>query len=129
MAEGWARYLHPDTVQAYSAGALPSQVNPLAIRVMAEVGVDLSTQHSKHLNEFLGQRFDYVVTLCSDARDNCPFFPGAANTVHVGFPDPAHAKGLPEDVLAEFRRVRDMIHSFVAEIPESLRNANTQEVE
>lgn len=120
MAEGWARALHLGKIEAFSAGTQPSQVNPLAIQVMAEAGVDLASHRSKHLQEFLGQKFDYVVTLCGDARDNCPVFPGAARMVHVGFPDPARATGTPEEVLNEFRRVRDMIRDFVAGLPGSL---------
>lgn len=125
MAEGWARSLHPGTIEAFSAGTQPGQVHPLAIRVMAEAGVDLTSHRSKHLREFLGQKFDYVVTLCDDARENCPVFPGAAHMVHVGFPDPARAAGTPEEVLNEFRRVRDMIRDFVAGLPGSLANADS----
>jgi arsenate reductase len=120
MAEGWTNALHAGQIEAYSAGTNPSGVNPLAAKVMAEAGVDLSRHRAKPLNEFLGQPFDYVVTLCGDARENCPFIPGAARMVHVGFPDPARATGSPEEVLAEFRRIRDLIREFVAGLPEGL---------
>ncbi|HHV56122.1 MAG TPA: arsenate reductase ArsC [Firmicutes bacterium] len=124
MAEGWVKFLHAGKIEALSAGTQPSRVNPLAIQVMAEAGVDISTHRSKHWRELLGQRFDYVVTLCGDARDNCPVFPGASRMVHVGFPDPARAVGTPREVLNEFRRVRDMIRDFVAGLPGTLANAD-----
>ncbi|MBE3576533.1 MAG: arsenate reductase ArsC [Limnochordales bacterium] len=125
MAEAWARMLHQGKIEAFSAGTEPGNVHPLAIQVMAEAGVDLASHRSKHLREFLGQQFDYVITLCGDARDRCPVFPGAARIVHVGFPDPARATGTPEEVLNEFRRVRDMIRDFVAGLPWSLANADS----
>lgn len=120
MAEGWARKLHPDTIAAFSAGTAPGGVNPLAKKVMAEAGVDISHQRSKSVNEFRDLEFDYVVTLCDPAREACPVFPGAKKTVHVGFPDPAEAEGTEEEKLNEFRRVRDMIRDFVAGLPGSL---------
>lgn len=86
MAEGWARHLHPCTVLPFSAGSRPSTANPMAVRVMHEVGVDLSCRRSKHLTESVHQEFDYVVTLCENARDNCPTFLGAKHTIHAGFP-------------------------------------------
>lgn len=121
MAEGWTNHLHSGRVAAWSAGTSPSEVNPLAARVMAEAGVDLSGHRSKHLSEFLGQEFDYAVTLCDDAHAACPVFPGARKTVHAGFPDPARAAGTPDEVLAEFRRVRDLIRDFVAGLPQGLQ--------
>jgi arsenate reductase len=109
MAEGWARDLLVERVEAYSAGTEPSRVNPRAIRVMAEAGVDISTHRSKHLDEFLGERFHLVITLCDDAQARCPMFPGAVKMIHMGFPDPALAAGSEEDVLRVFRDVRDQI--------------------
>ncbi|HHW13926.1 MAG TPA: arsenate reductase ArsC [Firmicutes bacterium] len=120
MAEGWARALRGGEIEAYSAGTAPSTVNPLAVEVMREAGVDLSQHRSKHLSEYLGEDFDYVVTLCGDAHETCPVFPGAKRMVHHGFPDPAKAAGGREEVLAEFRRVRDLIKEFVAGLPGSL---------
>ncbi|MDI6871925.1 MAG: arsenate reductase ArsC [Bacillota bacterium] len=120
MAEGWTRALHRGKIEAFSAGTQPAGINPLAVQVMREAGVDLSGHRSKHLSEFLGQPFDYVVTLCDDVHAACPVFPGARKTVHAGFPDPARAAGSPDEVLAEFRRVRDLIRDFVVRIPESL---------
>lgn len=120
MAEGWARTLHPDTIDAYSAGTHPGQVNPLAIEVMREAGVDISGHRSKHLDAFLNEPFDCVVTLCGEAQEACPVFPGATRMVHVGFPDPARATGPRDRVLAAFRSVRDQIRDFVAGLPESV---------
>lgn len=122
MAEGWANSLQGGRIKAFSAGTNPGEVNPLAVKVMAEAGVDISGHRAKHLGEFLGQPFDYVVTLCDGAHAVCPVFPGAGKTVHVGFPDPAQAKGAPEEVLAEFRRVRDRLRDFVAGLPGSLES-------
>lgn len=120
MAEGWARALKSGEIKAHSAGTAPTTVNPLAAEVMGEAGVDLSGHRSKDLREYLGQEFDYVVTLCGDAHETCPVFPGARRMVHHGFPDPAKVAGGREEVLAEFRRVRDLIKEFVAGLPGSL---------
>ncbi|MGE5507001.1 MAG: C-GCAxxG-C-C family (seleno)protein [Chitinophagales bacterium] len=120
MAEGWANALHNGRIEAFSAGTDPGEVNPLAVKVMAEAGVDISGHRSKHLGEFLGQPFDYVVTLCDSAQAACPVFPGAKQTVHAGFPDPAQATGKPDEIQAEFRRVRDQLKDFVAGLPRSL---------
>lgn len=122
MAEGWTKALRSLDIEAYSAGTRPSTVNVMAAQVMAEVGVDLSSHRSKSIDEFIEQRFDYVVTLCGSARDECPLFSGAGKRVHVGFPDPASATGLEEEVLTEFRRIRDMIRSFVENLPMSLNH-------
>ncbi|MGE5553542.1 MAG: arsenate reductase ArsC [Betaproteobacteria bacterium] len=121
MAEGWVKALHGGRIEAFSAGTEPAGVNPLAVQVMREAGVDLSGHRSKHLSEFLGREFDCAITLCDDAHAACPVFPGARQTVHVGFPDPARAAGSPEEILAEFRRVRDLIRDFVARLPERLQ--------
>lgn len=109
MAEGWARHLLGDRLQAHSAGTAPTVVNPLAVQVMREVGVDISSQSSKSVNEFSDQAFDLVITLCDDARARCPIFPGGAKTLHVGFPDPASAVGSRDSMLGVFREVRDQI--------------------
>jgi arsenate reductase len=109
MAEGWLRHDLGDSVDAFSAGTKPSSVHPLAIRVMAEGGVDLSTHRSKAVSEFLSQRFDLVVTVCDSAREACPAFPGALNQVHESFPDPAGFAGPEEEILQRFREVRDLI--------------------
>ena len=117
MAEGWLRALYPDRIEAYSAGSQPAgYVHPLAVQVMAEAGVDISAGHSKSLNEFLEQRFDYVLTVCNSAAEACPVFPGPARRVHRDFTDPAKAEGSPDEVLAVFRRVRDEIKVWLIEI-------------
>ncbi|MBE3583306.1 MAG: arsenate reductase ArsC [Limnochordaceae bacterium] len=122
MAEGWARALHPGRIEAFSAGTNPTTVHPLAVRVMQEAGVDISAQRSKSVSLYVNEPFDYVVTLCGDARENCPVFPGVApgHRLHVGFPDPARACGSEQEVLAAFREVRDAIREFVAGLPGSL---------
>lgn len=123
MAEGWARALRAKDLEAFSAGTEPTRVDPMAVKAMAEAGVDVSSQRSKSLDEFRGEPFDYVITLCGSAREACPVFPGAARVVHHGFDDPpalARAVASTEDQLAPYRRVRDEIKDFVRGIPENL---------
>lgn len=123
MAEGWARALKGNDVDASSAGVLAKGVDPKAIKVMAECGVDISDQHSKTLDEFTDLAFDYVVTLCGHAAENCPWFPGTAQRIHRGFDDPpslAESAESPEDALAHYRRVRDEIRDFISQLPQSL---------
>lgn len=120
MAEGWARALHAGRIEAHSAGVAPCYVHPLAARVMAEAGVDLSGQYSKHVEELEGIAFDYVVTLCGFAATRCPAFPGNGRRIHRPFPDPVGARGTEEEILRAFREVRDAIRAFVAEMPETL---------
>lgn len=107
MAEGLANHYLAGRVQAFSAGVAPGQVSPNAIRVMSELGIDISRQRSKPLSEFDDQEFDLVITVCDRAREQCPFFPGAARRFHVSFPDPGQATGTESEILAVFRRVRD----------------------
>jgi arsenate reductase len=107
MAEGLVNHHLAGQVQAFSAGVVPKQVNPRAIRVMAELGIDISGHRSKSVTEFEGQQFDLVITLCDSAQQQCPFFPGAAQMLHVGFTDPGQAQGTDEEIMAVFRRVRD----------------------
>lgn len=107
-------FFHHDTYEAKSAGTIPTRVNPHAITVMREIGVDISDQTSKRLSDFNGQEFDYVVTLCSDAEDICPFFPGKEH-LHRGFDDPGQATGEAKDKLDSFRRIRDEIGRWIAE--------------
>ncbi len=116
MAEGWTRHLKGDRIEAYSAGLEARGLDPRAIAVMAEAGVDISQQRSKHLKEVLSIPFDYVITVCDHARQSCPFFPGRAKRVHVGFADPpelARTARNEEEALAVYRRVRDEIRAFV----------------
>jgi arsenate reductase len=117
MAEGWARALHPNTLEVASAGTRPSAVHPLAVEVMREAGVDISAHVSKSVDRFLGQRFDHVITLCGDAAETCPVFPGSMSRAHFDFDDPARATGSREEVLRVFRRVRDEIRALVEHLP------------
>jgi arsenate reductase len=109
MAEGLLRQLAGDRFEAFSAGTEVSSVRPEAISVMAELGIDISGQHSKSVDEFVGQQFAWVITVCDRARESCPYFPGAEQTAHWGFDDPAEAQGTDEERLKVFRRVRDEI--------------------
>lgn len=110
MAEGILRYYGSEKFEAASAGTKPSKVNETAIKVMNEIGIDISGHRSKNVSEFAGQHFDYVITVCDNAKESCPVFPGKSVRLHVPFPDPPHEKEITEEVLAEFRRVRDLIH-------------------
>jgi len=124
MAEGWTRKLKSDVIEPYSAGIETHGLNPYAVKVMAEAGVDISRQYSKHVDELKNIEFDYVVTVCGHAHDNCPLFPGKSKVVHVGFDDPpklAKAAKTEEEVLNCYRRVRDEIHKFIADLPGSLK--------
>lgn len=112
MAEGWLRHLSGGDVEVHSAGTRPSVVHPLAVKVMAEAGVDVSGQRSKHVDEYAGQSFDYVITVCDSAKEACPVFPGNVRTVHHSFPDPDAAKGSDEEVIAVFRDVRDRVRDW-----------------
>jgi len=121
MAEGWARHLHGDTIEAYSAGVETHGLNPRAVEVMREAGVDISGQRSQLVDELLDVSPHLVVTVCDHAAERCPVFPGAPRTVHRSFADPAGATGTDDEVLDEFRRVRDEIRDWVRELPERLR--------
>jgi arsenate reductase len=117
MAEGWARALRGDMVEAYSAGVEPHGMNPRAVRAMAEAGVDIAGQRSKHVDEVRDVPFDYVVTVCDHAHETCPLFPGKTKVVHVGFDDPprlARDARTDEEAMPHYRRVRDEIKAFVA---------------
>ena len=126
MAEGWARSLKGRSLEAYSAGLEKHGLNPYAVRVMAEAGVDISRQTSKTLTELGPVELDYVVTVCGHADEICPVFPAKTKVVHVGFEDPPRLTAyLPEgeEKLAVYRRVRDEIRRFVETLPEGLNNA------
>ncbi len=120
MAEGFTRELKGDMFEAYSAGIEKHGVNPRAVKVMQEVGIDISDQESKTTDELPDMTFDYVVTLCDQARESCPLFTETTHLVHAGFDDPAAAEGTEEEIMAEFRRVRDEIRAFVQHLPEAL---------
>ncbi len=107
MAEGLVNHDLAGPVKAYSAGIRPSQVNPMAIKVMTEIGIDISRQRSKSVDDLAGEHFNLVITVCDQAQGQCPIFPGDTEIMHVGFPDPAKASGSEEEIVATFRRVRD----------------------
>lgn len=125
MAEGWAKYLKSDVIKAYSAGIETHGLNPFAVRVMAEKGVDISDQKSQNVSEFAGVEFDYVITVCGHADENCPAFPGKSKVIHIGFDDPpamAKAMANEDDIVNCYRKVRDEIKSYIETLPESLEN-------
>jgi len=109
MADGIINHDFGDRLEAFSAGTEPHGLNPLAVQVMAEIGIDISNNSSDHLSQYEGQPFDYVVTLCGDANDRCPLFFGGVRRIHIGFDDPPKATGSADDVLNVYRRVRDEI--------------------
>jgi arsenate reductase len=121
MAEGWARYLKGDLIDAYSAGVEPQKLNAQAVKVMAEVGVDISKQRAKHIRDLGRVNFDYVITVCDNARERCPYFAGGVKSIHMGFEDPpflARNSKTEEAALKHYRRVRDEIKAFVQQLPE-----------
>jgi len=123
MAEGWARHLKRDVIEPFSAGIAPKQLDPNAVKVMAEVGADISGQRAKPLAELTGIDLDCVITVCGHAHETCPTFPGWAKVIHRLFDDPprlAEGAKTEEEALAHYRRVRDEIRSFVATLPEAL---------
>ena len=123
MAEGWARHLKGDAIEAYSAGIETHGLNPNAVKVMAEAGVDISGHRSKHVDELRGIVFDYVVTVCDHAHESCPLFPGKTKVVHYGFDDPprlAKEARTEKEALDGYRRVRDEIKAFIATLPDAL---------
>lgn len=125
MAEGWAKHLKPDVVQAFSAGIEKRELDPSAVQVMAEAGVDITARRSKLIDELESLDYDYVITVCDRARESCPYFPGNAVHIHIGFDDPpslASDADSAEERLQHYRRVRDEIREFVESLPESLTN-------
>jgi arsenate reductase len=130
MAEGWVNHLKSGLIQAHSAGIETHGLNPLAVRAMAESGVDISHHRSRRVDDFLDEPWDYVVTVCGHAHETCPMFPGKAKIVHVGFDDPpalARDETTEEGAMAHYRRVRDEIRAFAESLPESLNPYPDQE--
>ena len=124
MAEGWTRHLKGDTIEPYSAGIEMHGLNPMAVKVMAEAGVDISHHRSKHLDEVKHIPFDWVITVCDNANESCPVFPGGVKRLHVSFDDPpklARQAKTEDEALAHYRRVRDEVRRFVESLPESLK--------
>ncbi|WP_343566695.1 arsenate reductase ArsC [Sphingobacterium sp.] len=115
IAEGFLRHFAGSRAEVYSAGIETHGVNPKAIQVMAEAGIDISSHTSNHVNEYAAIDFDYVITVCDNAKESCPYFPSRAKKLHYNFPDPAKATGTEEEVMNEFRRVRDLIKTYSSE--------------
>jgi arsenate reductase len=113
IAEGLVNHYLGDRFEAFSAGTEKTEVHPYARQVLAEIGVDISRQHSKTLDSFTGMSFDYVITLCGSAHEHCPLFIGGVQRLHIGFDDPAQALGTNEEVLKAFRRVRDELQEKI----------------
>jgi arsenate reductase (thioredoxin) len=116
MAEGFVNALYGDRYSAFSAGTEPSKVSPYAVRVMQEIGIDISDHRSKSVDEFIDQDLDYVVTVCDHAKEACPFFLGGRKALHKGFQDPASVTGAEDEKLSVFRHVRDEIRYWVEKI-------------
>jgi arsenate reductase len=123
MAEGFARHLKADVLSAFSAGTAAKGLDPKAVKVMAEVGVDISSHQSKNVSQLGERQFDYVVTVCGHANENCPFFPARTRVIHRGFDDPprlAASARTEEEALEHYRGVRDEIKAYIETLPESL---------
>jgi arsenate reductase len=123
MAEAWTKHLKGDQFEAYSAGVKPKDIDPRAIRAMAEAGLDISGQKSKDVDALGSTEFDYVITLCDNARESCPYFPAKTRLIHRGFDDPpklAEKSKNEEEAMTHYRRVRDEIRAFVETFPEGL---------
>lgn len=120
IAEGWARHLKSDVIEAYSAGVWPVGVSTKAIQVMAEAGVDISSHVSEHVYNYLGMNFDFIITLCDYAKKECPSFGGKTIHVHKAFKDPISATGSEKEVLDAFRKARDEIRAFIETLPKSI---------
>lgn len=113
MAEGLMNSIFKDAYEAYSAGTEPSIINPFAIRTMAEIGIDISRNHSESIDKYINHEFDYVITVCDNANENCPFFPGGKNRIHKSFEDPAALIGDEREKTEVFRRVRGEIEEWL----------------
>ena len=126
MAEGFLRSFDP-TLVVHSAGTRPAaEVHPLAVVVIREMGIDLSGQRPQHVDRFLGESFDYVITVCSDAKEQCPFFTGTVrHRLHIGFEDPAAATGSEDEILGAFRIIRDQIRDAFQQFHRELSGGDT----
>jgi arsenate reductase len=126
MAEGWTRHLKGSQITPYSAGIETHGLNPYAVKVMAEAGVDISQQKSQHIDEFKDVPLDHVITVCNHAHESCPFFPGKSTVHHVGFDDPprlAENAETEQEKLECYRKVRDQIKDYVMKLPDALEPA------
>jgi arsenate reductase len=115
IAHGYLNFLGNNQLEVYSAGIETHGVNPKAIQVMKEDGIDISHHTSNNVNEYANLEFDFVLTVCDNAKENCPYFPAKVKTFHHNFPDPAKAIGTPDQVFEEFRKVRDMIRKYTSD--------------
>jgi len=123
MAEGWTRFLLGDKVEPYSAGVEAHGMNRFAMKVMREAGIDISSQHSKVVEEVIDINFDFVITLCDNAKKRCPHFPYNAKLIHHGFEDPYNATGSQEEIMKVYRKIRDQIKIYVEKLPDTLKNS------
>jgi arsenate reductase (thioredoxin) len=124
IAHGYLAHFARNEVEVYSAGIETHGVNPRAIEIMKEDGIDISHHTSNNVNEYAHIEFDFVLTVCDNAKENCPYFPSKAQTLHYNFPDPAKAKGTEEEIMIEFRKVRNMIREYIREFIQT--NINTR---
>lgn len=122
IAEGLLRHDAGDRFEVESAGTRPGTVRPEAVAAMRELGIDISQQRSKHVDEFEGQQFDYVITVCDNAKESCPVFPASVTRLHHSFDDPAEFEGPEEERLTHFRRVRDELRSYLSEFEERIEH-------
>lgn len=113
MAEALLNKIYGDRYTAFSAGSDPTQIDPLVVSVMSDIGIDLGRSHSKGLDVFRDYTFDYVVTVCDQARESCPFFAGGSCRIHQSFPDPSRFQGPPDDIIKEYRKTRDEIKTWI----------------
>jgi len=120
MAEGYLRHFLGDRAEVVSAGTESHGLNPRAVQVMAEDGIDISRHTSKTVDAFVGRSFDHVITICDSAKETCPWFPANAERSHYSFPDPARVQGTPEEIMNEFRRVRGMIRTYCERFVQAL---------
>ncbi|MDN5289135.1 MAG: arsenate reductase ArsC [Mucilaginibacter sp.] len=115
IAQGYLQHFAADQAQVYSAGVEIHGVNPKAVKIMADDGIDISHHTSNHVDEYMDVPFDYIITVCDNAKENCPYFPSTAQRFHQNFPDPAKATGTEQEVMEEFKRVRDMIKTYAVD--------------
>ncbi len=113
IAEGVVKALFKEHYDAYSGGTEPGEINPYVIKVMQEIGIDISDHYAKNIKEFMDRKIDYVVTVCDQAKGSCPSFPGGKTYIHKGFPDSSQFAGTEEEILEQTRRIRDMIKSWI----------------
>ncbi len=124
MAEGFLRHAGGDGLEVVSAGTRPTKLNEAAVLVMKEIGVDISKQHSKSVDGFLGWHFDYVITVCDNAKESCPVFPGKSVRLHWQVPDPPHDRPVSEDVLNDFRKVRGIVRGHCESFLKTIHSLN-----